>query len=423
MHTRSKVKVAGGVSALVLVLSACASGSSGGSTAASSSGAASSCAKGSGPIVIASVTDLSGAQSPLGVAENQGVKLAAQEINDAGGLLGGRKIDVQNFDTQTSPDQGVPQATAAVAAKPAAIIGGEISDTVIAGTNISHRAGIPWLTPGGTATQITGRGFTDVFQINPNTTQSAQGYHDVMAFVADKLGVGNKTSISVSDTTYGQNLDAAFTAINDKSKKFDVVNKVSYPLSTTDLSAIATRMVQPAPDILYNEGYPADGVNLGGLFTDKVNTTAKVYLSTAAQATVLKTLGAKANGMLLLGVMDPTVKGAPKSFTDFQDAYLKAYPSPNGINGQAFSGYTAMRFVEQAIKSAGCADPAEVAKALHSVKLTHTTGNIYPQDELSFDTNGAQSHPPQFYSQVQDGKAVVIYPSSVATGTPIPYRG
>jgi branched-chain amino acid transport system substrate-binding protein len=419
MHTRSTVKMAGGVSALVLLLSACASGGGGGGSSAA--GGSSSCPAGSGPIVIANVTDMSGPQTPLGTAENQGIKLAAQQINDKGGLLNGRKIEIQTFDTQSTPDQAVPQANAALAAKPVAIIGGEISDTVIAATNITHRQGIPWLTPGGTSSQITARGFNDMFQLVATTAQSAQGYSDVMSYAAKTVGAGTKMSIAVSDTTYGHSLDDAFTALNTKNKTFDVLGSVSYPLNTSDLSAIAARMVQGNPDVLYNEGYPTDGLNLGSLFADKVNTTAKVFLSTATESVVVKQLGQKGNGMILSSSLSSSVKGVPSSFNQFQSDYQKAYPNST-LNSSAVIGFAGVHFVEQAIKAAGCADPKQIATKLHSVKLDHDTGNLYPQDTLEFASNGTLKSPPLLYSQIQNGQPVHIFPQAIAEGKPIAYR-
>lgn len=398
-----------------LTLSACASGESTGGAAGGD------CSAGSGPIVIANVTDLSGAQSPLGTGENGGIRTAAQLINDSGGLLGGRKIEVKSFDTESNPDKAVPQANAAVAVKPVAIIGGEISDTVIAATNISHRARIPWLTPGGTSAQITARGFGDVFQVVPNTRQSAQAYHDVMLFLAKSVGAGKKMSIAVSDTTYGKSLDSAFTQINNASHAFDVAEKISYPLSTTDLSAIAARAVRPSPDIIYNEGYPTDGLNLGRLFAGKVNTSAKIFLSTATEAVVAKELGASANGMVLSAPVSASMKGIPTTFGEFRNAYTKQFPG-TAFSSSTTAGYTGMRFVAAAIAKAGCAQPEAIAAALHNIALDHKNGNVYPQENLSFDKDGSLKQPPTFFSQIQNGKPVNIYPEATAAGKPIPFR-
>jgi branched-chain amino acid transport system substrate-binding protein len=242
-----------------------------------------------------------------------------------------------------------------------------------------------------------------------------------MAMVAEAVGAGNTMSIGVSDTTYGKSLDDAFTEINDESKQFEVAEKVSYPLSTTDLSAIAARIVRPSPDIVYNEGYPTDGLNLGRLFADKVDTSAKVFLSTATEAVVLKELGDKANGMILSAPASAKMKGIPASFAEFQSAYTKAVPDVP-FNSSAISGYSAMRFISAAIEKAGCAEPAAVATALHDVVLDHDNGNVYPQPELAFNEDGSLKDPPVSFDQIQDGKPVNIYPKETAEGPPIPYR-
>jgi ABC-type branched-subunit amino acid transport system substrate-binding protein len=173
--------------------------------------------------------------------------------------------------------------------------------------------------------------------------------------------------------------------------------------------------------VIYNEGYPTDGLNLGRLFAEKVETDAQVYLSTATEAVVLKELGAEANGMLLSSSPNAEVKGIPDEFNEFQSAFKEQFPDAT-YNNSAIVGYTAMSFVIEAIKAAGCAEPEAVATALHDVTLTHDTGNLYPQDELSFAENGSLENPPAFFAQVQDGKAVIVYPENLAEGEPIPFR-
>jgi branched-chain amino acid transport system substrate-binding protein len=374
-------------------------------------------------VTIGIIEDFSGAQSPLGVADAAGIQQAADEINKAGGIksLGGAKIVIKKYDTETNPDNGVTQATKAVADKVNVVIGGEISDTVIAGTNVTHRAGIPWITTGGTAAQITKRGFNDVFQAVTNTDQSAQNYYNVMKYFSDKLGLGaNPTmGMSVSDTTYGNNLDAGFSKVN--SGFFNVVTKVSYPLTTTDLSSIAARMVSKSPQVLYNEGYPTDGLNFGKLFQDKFRTSAKIFLSTGTYSVILKELGAKANGMLLSAGPSDLFKGMPAKYSSVNETY-KAANGGADIPSSAVTGYVEMMITAQALEKAASTKGADIAKALHEVKLTHDQGNLYPQELFGFNSTGALDEAPVFFIQVQDGKAVGVFPEAQASGTPQPFR-
>jgi branched-chain amino acid transport system substrate-binding protein len=374
-------------------------------------------------VTIGVIEDFSGPQGPLGTADVNGIKLAADEINAAGGIksLGGAKLVIKKYDTETNPDKAVAQATKAVADGVNFVIGGEISDTVIAGSNVTHRAGIPWMTPGGTAAQITKRGYKDMFQMVINTDQAAENYYNVMKYVADKLGLAGPltTGMSVSDTTYGNNLDAGFSEVN-KSGTFNVITKVSYPLTTTDLSSVAARMISKKPQVLYNEGYPTDGLNFGKLFSGKFTTTAKILLSTGDFKVITDELGAKANGMLLGSGPSSLFKGMPEKFA----AENAKYKAANGSDmpSSAVSGYIMANLVHQALEKAGSAKGSAIAAALHQIQLTHDQGNLYPQDTVSFTPIGTLTAAPAFFVQIQDGKAVGIFPENVASAQPIAFR-
>jgi branched-chain amino acid transport system substrate-binding protein len=374
-------------------------------------------------VVIGLVTDFSGPQGVLGTMEFQGDELAIDQINAAGGIksLGGAKLVIKKFDTQTDPTQGALQATKAIAAGVNVILGGEVSDTVIAGTNVSHRAGVPWLSTGAEAAEITSRGLTDVFQMTSTTNQVAKQYHDVLAYVAGKLGITSNTmGLSVSDTTYGNQLDTGFSLANT-SGPFQVVNKVSYPLGTADLSPIAARMLLNHPAVLLNEGYPTDGVSLAQLFATKFHPTAKIFYATAQAAVIASQLGSKANGMLLGAGPSTAFKGMPTSYL----AAAKAFQSKFGISldQQSLStiAYVQTMMLRQALEMAGSTKGSAIAAALHKVHLTHAEGNLYPVATMSFAPNGSLVTPPEFYVQIQHGQPVGIFPASVAQASPIPY--
>lgn len=414
MKNRRNVALVATVATTALLVAACGS-SSGGSSGGGSK---------VDHVTVGILEDFSGAQSPLGTADADGIQLAVDQINAAGGIksLGGAKIEIKKYDTETNPDNGVTQATKAVADKVNIIIGGEISDTVIAATNVTHRAGIPFITTGGTAAQITKRNMNDVFQAVTNTDQGAQNYFNVMKYFAGKLGLsGNPTmGLSVSDTTYGNNLDAGFTKANS-GNYFNVVTKVSYPLSTTDLSSIAARMTSKSPEVLFNEGYPTDGLNFGKLFKDKFQTNAKIFLSTGTYQVIVSQLGAKANGMLLSAGPSDLFKGMPTEYATVNDKYKAAHNGTDMPNS-AVQGYMEMMIAYQAMEKAGSAKGPDIAKALHEVKLTHEQGNLWPQDTMSFDASGALAQSPAFFVQIQDGKAVGVFPEDQASAQPQPFR-
>ena len=149
------------------VLAAACGSSGGGSTGSGGANTPST-------ITIGKITDLSGPASVYGIPENHGGQIAVDQINAAGGIksLGGAKLAIKTFDTASNPDNGQTEATAAVGDKVSAIFGGEISDTVLAGINVTERAGIPWVDAGGTANEIHQRGYKTVFQVTTTRPSS-----------------------------------------------------------------------------------------------------------------------------------------------------------------------------------------------------------------------------------------------------------
>jgi branched-chain amino acid transport system substrate-binding protein len=372
-------------------------------------------------VLVGVVTDFSGPQGILGTQEFDAYQLAANEINAAGGIksLGGAKIVLKKFDTQTDPAQGPVQASAAVADHVDVIIGGEVSDTVIGGTNVSHRAGIPWISIGAEASEITGRGFNDVFQVTATTSQVAKTYYNLLNTVADDLHVGHiRATISVSDTTYGTELDQGFTAID---KTMQVVNKFDYPLTTTDFSSVAARMLQGSPNLLLNEGYPTDGVALAKLFatTFKPPSSVKVFFATAEPQLLVAQLGKEADGMLAGSGPSPAFKGMPQSFLTANAAFKKAYGTD--MEGVSPTAWEAFMFLKAALEDAGSVNGSAIAAALHKVKLTQAMGNIYPGAPQQFTSNGSLVDPEEYYVQIQNGQMVGVYPSAIAAAAPIPY--
>jgi branched-chain amino acid transport system substrate-binding protein len=395
------------VAAIAVALVAAGCGSSNDSSSGSGGTKAST-------VTLGEVTDLSGAASVYGTPENHGAQIAVDQINAAGGIagLGGAKLKIKTYDTQSSPDQGVPQATAAVGDKVTAIFGGEISDTVIAGTNVTQRAGIPWINAGGTANEIVSRGYDTVFTVNKDSDQYGAGWAEAIRTAASALGISNpKVVIAYSDTTYGQQLLDGFTK---DASGMTITSKFGYPPTSTDLSSVAARLASADADVIFNAGYPGDGIALGKLFATKFKPKAKVVIGGGSDAAdVIAQIKDQGNGMLVLGDLAPDSKGVPSSFTKMYDDYKAKYGAIP--NTQALAGYVAVRVIAQALEDAKSTDSKALTAALKKVELTADNGNVYPSPAtLSFDSNGALKEAPIYLSQIVDGAQVLVYPAAVA---------
>src|SRR4029077_9454167 len=107
------------------------------------------------PIVIGVSTPQTGVAAVASEWEMWGVNLAVEEINAAGGLLGGRKIELMVLDNKCNPSEGVNVANKLVEAKVVAIEGAHCSSPHLATMKIIAEAKIPMITGIASNAQIT----------------------------------------------------------------------------------------------------------------------------------------------------------------------------------------------------------------------------------------------------------------------------
>src|SRR5436190_23875615 len=123
-------------------------------------------------IVIGEFASLTGSEATFGVNSSNGVQLAVDEINGAGGLLGGRKIRIVIEDDQSKPGQPSAAVKKLISSDKAIAIIGEIaSSRSLEAAPICQEAKIPMVSPGSTNPSVTEKGdyifrvcFIDPFQ-------------------------------------------------------------------------------------------------------------------------------------------------------------------------------------------------------------------------------------------------------------------
>ena len=167
-------------SALALVVSACASGPSGSDD----------------EIVIAVAQPLSGPVAAQGTAVAEGAKIAAKEINDAGGI-NGKKIKLVIEDDANDPATCVNIAQRfTTKVQPVAVMGGWGSSCTLAMEPILERAKLPFLVETSssdlvTSTEGDGEGNDWTFRISPTSTMEATALKDVLAKMEIELELGS----------------------------------------------------------------------------------------------------------------------------------------------------------------------------------------------------------------------------------------
>ena len=144
--------------AMVLALTACGNGGNGGNSGNGGGGDADGGQSSGEPIKVGVYLPLSGANAAVGQSGVEGIEMAVEEINAAGGIAG-RPIEIIKEDEENDPTTAVSVVNKLINQdEVVAIIGSVNSSVTLAAMEVSEDAGIPMVTPISSGAAITGSG-------------------------------------------------------------------------------------------------------------------------------------------------------------------------------------------------------------------------------------------------------------------------
>jgi branched-chain amino acid transport system substrate-binding protein len=201
-------------------------------------------------IVVGEYGSLTGSEATFGVSTNQGIRMALDEINAAGGIKG-RKLRLVTLDDQGKAEEAAQAVTRLITQdKAVAIIGEVASSRSLAAAPIAQENKIPMISPSSTNPKVTEIGdyifrvcFIDPFQ------------GTVMAkFAAENLKVKKVAVLRDVKSDYSIGL-ADFFAAKLKELGGEVVSDVSYSSGDSDFRAQLTKIKAAKVDAIFIPGY------------------------------------------------------------------------------------------------------------------------------------------------------------------------
>jgi branched-chain amino acid transport system substrate-binding protein len=205
-------------------------------------------------VKIGHVGPTSGAIAHLGKDNENGARLAIEELNASGLTIDGKKVTLELLaeDDAADPKQGTAVAQKLVDAKVVGVIGHLNSGTTIPASKLYSDAGIPQISPSATNPKYTRQGFKTAFRVVADDTQlgSALGKYAVNDLKGKAIAV-------IDDrTAYGQGVAEEFAkAVEAAGGK--VVAKEFTNDKATDFSAILTTIKGKKPDVVFFGGMDA----------------------------------------------------------------------------------------------------------------------------------------------------------------------
>src|SRR6187399_3409871 len=202
-------------------------------------------------VKIGHVAPLSGTQAHYGKDNENGVRMAIEDLNAQGVTIGGKKVklEIQAEDDAADPKQGTAAAQKLCDAKVAGVVGHLNSGTTIPASKVYNDCGIPHVTGAATNPALTKPAYDTTYRIiaNDNALGAALALH-----AADTLKL-KKVAIIDDRTAYGQGVAEVFkkTAV---SKGMTVVDEQFTNDKATDFMAILTAIKSKAPDAIFFGG-------------------------------------------------------------------------------------------------------------------------------------------------------------------------
>jgi len=329
------------------------------------------------PIKIGMVAPLTGPIADAGRYGVQGAKLAVEEVNNAGGVLG-RQLELVIEDDQSLNPSTVLAFSKLTGDKNIVAFLGPTRSTQIQSIAPSvKQAGRPVMI-GGTDPSLTLAGNPWFFRFRPSDTYTARVMSD---YGLNKLGKKKWAIVHATDA-FGTNAKTLFTEAL-KRQGAEPVMVEGQPNNSPDYTAVALAVKQSGADILatfitfepdvaiFARQLRQLGVNIVWLGSPSITTT-----------TARKLAGATLYGTFAVADFHPEANPEAKSFSQ---KYLVAYKTTPDFF--ASWPYDAVHVLAQAITNAGSTEPQKIRDALLGVKGYRGVEGTY-----NFDQNGDGLH-------------------------------
>jgi branched-chain amino acid transport system substrate-binding protein len=349
-------------------------------------------------VKIGHVAPMSGGQAHYGKDNENGVRMAIEDLNKQGVTIGGKKVrfEIQAEDDAADPKQGTAAAQKLCDAKVAGVVGHLNSGTTIPAAKVYNDCGIPHVTGAATNPNLTKPGYNTTYRIiaNDNALGAA-----LALYAADKLKL---KSVAIVDdrTAYGQGVAEVFKRTAE-SKGMKVVDTQFTNDKATDFMAILTSIKSKNPDAIFYGGMDVQAGPMLRQMEQLGLTKARFFggdgICTAEIAKLAG--GAKTLDNVVCAEGGASLDKMPGGKA-WKDRYDKKYPG----QFQIYSPYTydATFVLVDAMKRANSTDPKKYIPFLQKTNYKGVTANIV------FEPNGELKNAATTLYTYKDGKKAAV---------------
>ena len=412
---------------LVMMLGGCASGSSAGSTSATAPTSSTGATTLTTSVTAGSVTTVSttapqivriGALFPLtgelakqGAECLEGMRLAVDEVNAAGGIksLGGIRLELTQGDSQGDPGNAEKEFTRLVKDEGAvAVVGAYQSTVAIPAGKTAEDLKTPFVVSTGAANEITDQNLAYTFRLCPKASWYAR---DQVGFLTEggmPLGVPvTKVVLLHEDGEFGSETAADQRAYL-KEAGIEVVDEITYPADQADLSEEIVRIKSEQAQAVLTATY----LNAAVLIADSaLSLRLRIPIIDAGGGTTDAEFLSRA-GDSASSIITELEYCAGTSAVPLEKAYSAA--GSGTLSAAALYSYQAVWLLANALERASSTEHERLRAALATTAMVPADHMVLPQSVLSFDGTGQNRDARLFVAQIQASRYVPVWPREFA---------
>lgn len=340
-------------------------------------------------VKIAHIGPLTGDGQPWGTAEINSIKMVADEINEKGGIWGGKKIKIYSYDNRMDNVETTNAARKAINDDGVcAIIGTNGSSNAIALANICEQLEVPHVSTTATNPAVTVKddGTVRPFSFRVTITDDQQGVI-ISKFATEDLEAKTAAILYEIGSDYSQGLKESFTE-DFLSRGGEILATEAYKTGDVDFRAQFSKIKEKDVDVIF----------LPALYKEIALATSQ------ARALGIESIFLGSDSWLntdLFTLAPEAVEGAyyvnpvnldDPILTDFKSKYLERYNEEAGTEGgNGFFANDALFVVIDAIERADSLDPKKIRDALETVKDVEGLTGLTSMNKLTHNPDKAIS--------------------------------
>jgi len=344
---------------------------------------------------------LTGAFAASGNYVAQGTKIAEDEINQAGGVLG-KKIQLIIEDNKSNPTEAVSTVEKLIEKdKVPVLIGAWSSTLTLAVMPKLEEYKVPMIVETSSSGKITTSGNQYVFRISPTSAMEAKAFQPLVKNIGIK-----KASFLYTNNDFGIGSADEYSKML-KENGVDVGVRETMDPAATDFSAQLAKIKASGSDTLFVTT-AVEQLTLILKQAKEQQLTIRVIScgGSNSPAQIIAQAGAAAEGSLHTAFFPPWFPEVTKN-PDVSKRYMAEWTKRgHNVGGltEGFRGFDAVYVAVAAIKAAGKAEPEAIRQALWNVHVKGVYGDIAFTKQGPAGKESGQNIPSVYLVTIKDGK-------------------